>query len=222
MKVGTDSVLLGCWTGGTRRFKQILDIGTGTGVLSLLLAERMPCAEITALEIDPQASAQAEKNITSSPWGERIRVIHQDFCTYSSDRLYDCILSNPPYFQDSLRCPDLARSQARHTISLSYRDLIEKSSVLLSEDGVFSLIVPVECAAQLRRIAFDCGLYTFRQATVHTKYNGTAKRIMMEFSRKLQLCRTEEITIHAPNGEYSVRFWELTKAFYPENHSVRS
>lgn len=221
MKVGTDSVLLGCWAGGERTFNRILDVGTGTGILALLVAQRMPTARITALEKDVDATLQAKKNVSLSPWKDRIHVLHGDFRTFKDPKAFDFILSNPPYFQDALLSPDPKRNLARHTVSLPYRDLLCRSASLLSEGGMFSLIVPAEQAPEIRSIAFEYGLYTSRQAAIKTHNKGSVKRVMMEFSDHLQICRTEEITIHAIGGGYSSQFLELTQDVYLKNHSVR-
>lgn len=220
MKVGTDGVLLGCWAGGTRKFNRILDVGTGTGILSLLAAQRMPAARITALEIDPEAALQAGKNVSSSLWEERIEVLEGDFRTFNGPGGFDLILSNPPYFQNALLSPDAKRNLARHTPSLSCNELICKAASLLSENGVLSLILPAEYAAEARSIAFTHKLYTCRQAEIKSKKGGPAKRVMMEFSTSLQVCRTEKLTIYSENGEYSEDFRRLTQDAYPEDHKA--
>ena len=117
MKVGTDGVLLGAWT-DVSSSQQILDIGTGTGLIALMLAQRNVTAHITAIDIDEEAIEQAQGNIAASPWKNRIEVMKQDFCQYSANRLFDTIVSNPPYFNQSLKGPDSQRNTARHTDSL--------------------------------------------------------------------------------------------------------
>lgn len=213
MKVGTDSVLLGAWA-SIIEAKHILDIGTGTGILALFMAQRCPSAQITALEIDPQATSQARENIESSPWGDRIITICEDFCQFTSPPLFDQIISNPPYFKDSLPSPDHARNCARHTSTLSYNELIEKAASLLSPDGILSLVLPYEYAAEVRSIAFNYGLYTFRLAEIQPLPNGTVKRMMMEFSFHLQLCHTQRLILQTENGEYTPEIRHLTQDFY--------
>ena len=123
MKVGTDGVLLGAWA-SVQNAHKILDVGTGTGLVALMLAQRsLPDADIIALEIDGAAAGQARENVTRSPWKERVEVVQTDFRDYQSSDKFDVIVSNPPYFVDSLECPDQQRNAARHNGSLTYEEL---------------------------------------------------------------------------------------------------
>ena len=133
MKVGTDGVLLGAWT-KVDTAKRILDIGTGTGLVALMLAQRSS-AHIIALEIDPLAARQAEENIMESPWQERMEVICLDFNVYTSKEKFDVIVSNPPFFIDSLTSPVESRTAARHNYSLPYSDLLQGVSAILNDHG---------------------------------------------------------------------------------------
>lgn len=149
MKVGTDSDLLGTLAaGGTR----ILDIGTGTGVLSLMLAQRFPEARITAVEIDDNAIIDATANFSASPFGDRIQLVHTSFQEFAKDTsfhgTFDCIVCNPPYFDKSTESKDRSRTRARHTSSLPFRDLIEGAYTLLEDGGVFSVCIPPEVLSQ--------------------------------------------------------------------------
>ena len=143
MKVGTDGVLLGAWA-PVQDVKRILDVGAGSGLISLQLAQRNPEAVITSVEIDPAAAAQAQENIQSSPWSNRMEVVCCDFRKYHPEDKFDLIVSNPPYFVDALRCPDNQRCMARHTSELNYELLFGHSAHLLSEQGVISIIIPAE------------------------------------------------------------------------------
>ena len=143
MKVGTDGVLLGAWT-DLSHSRRILDIGTGTGLIALMLAQRCMDARITAIDLDSAAVEQAQENIQASPWKDRIEALQQDICTYHPNGTFDTIVSNPPYFIDSLKCPDGQRSTARHTDTLDADRLIGKVSELLTSDGRFSIILPAE------------------------------------------------------------------------------
>lgn len=148
MKVGTDGVLLGAWFDPGLPAPHILDIGTGTGLIALMAAQRFPKATVDAIEIDPEAAAQATDNVQISPFSSRISVYNvalQNWgCTSPADTvtLYDTIVSNPPYFDNSLRCPDTARSTARHTDTLSDQTLIHHSARLLKPGGTLNLVLP--------------------------------------------------------------------------------
>ena len=144
MKVGTDSDLLGALAAGG---KHILDIGTGTGVLSLFMAQRFPAASIMAIDIDENAITDARKNFASSPFSDRITLKHtslQNFAENYDSEPFDCIICNPPYYNNSLEAPDKSRARARHTSSLTFKELINGAYQLLSDEGTFSVIIPPE------------------------------------------------------------------------------
>ena len=143
MKVGTDGVLLGAWC-DVESAKMVLDIGTGTGLIALMIAQRTDCALIDAVEIDKSAYVQASGNFKDSRWCGRIGVFNLDFKQYVDEcnTKYDLIVSNPPYFENSLKSSNLERTMARHTDSLSFDELLHGASMLLSESGIISLIVP--------------------------------------------------------------------------------
>ena len=143
MKVGTDGVLLGAWT-SVDHSHRLLDIGTGTGLIALMLAQRCPQAFITAIDIDAEAVEQARENALSSPWKDRVEVLLQDICTFPANQQFDTIVSNPPYFIDSLKCPDDQRNTARHTDTLDAERLLASVARLLTDDGRFSIILPAE------------------------------------------------------------------------------
>ena len=142
MKVGTDGVLLGAWAEGGKR---ILDIGTGTGLIALMMAQRFPASTIDAIEIDSDAASQAVDNVKLSSFSNIVHVMNgsfQDFASSMPSKQYDSIVSNPPFFNNSLKNPDEARMLARHTDTLSFRDLFHGVEKLLMDDGVFSAIIP--------------------------------------------------------------------------------
>ena len=147
MKVGTDGVLLGAWAQGGSR---ILDIGTGTGIIAMMMAQRFPDADITAIDIDAEACKQAAENVRESVFKGRIIVKEEALQSYCRNHLeqqhplYDSIVSNPPFFVNSLRNPDARRTTARHTDSLSFAELFRSVSRLLSDDGMFSAIIPTD------------------------------------------------------------------------------
>ena len=181
MKVGTDGVLLGAWT-DIRHAHRILDIGTGTGLIALMLAQRCPEASITAIDIDSEAVNQALENIQNSPWKERVEAYLQDIRTYQPQTLFDTIVSNPPYFINSLKCPDNQRNTARHTDTLDMHALLYQASQLLTPDGHFSIVLPAEQTNELVEVAGRVGLYPSRHTAVITRPGLAPKRSLKRFT----------------------------------------
>ena len=213
MKVGTDGVLLGAWT-DLSHSRRILDIGTGTGLIALMLAQRCMDARITAIDLDSAAVEQAQENIQASPWKDRIEALQQDICTYHPNGTFDTIVSNPPYFIDSLKCPDGQRSTARHTDTLDADRLIGKVSELLTSDGRFSIILPAEQTEDLIRVAGEKGLHPSRQTWVITRPGLSPKRILMEFRKIPVTLQPYELVIELERHVYSEEYIALTKEFY--------
>lgn len=179
MKVGTDGVLIGAWA-DVESDSRILDLGTGSGLIALMLAQRNLEAEIVALDIDEQAAVQAQYNFNLSPWAKRLSVVNANVCDYVTERKFSHIVTNPPYFVDSLHSPDAARTAARHTSSLSFRDIIASAVRLLEPEGKLSVILPTDVAALFRREAFE-HLWLRRQVDIVTKIGEQPRRTMMEF-----------------------------------------
>ena len=198
MKVGTDGVLLGAWT-SVESAHRILDIGTGTGLVAL---------------IDEAAVGQARENVIRSPWKERVEVVQADFRKYRSSDKFDVIVSNPPYFIDSLECPDRQRTAARHNDSLSYEDLLEGVSGLLTENGFFTVVIPADVAERVKKIASIKKLYAVRQLNVITKPGGIPKRVLITFSFSNQECIVEELLTELARHQYSEEYMTLTRDYY--------
>jgi len=214
MKVGIDGVLLGVWTEiGTA--KRILDVGTGTGLIALMLAQRS-CSDIIAIDIDAPAVLQARENVRNSPWSERVEVCEsslQDFT--SSSRPFDLIVSNPPYFVNSMKSPSESRATARHADTLTHAELIENAIKHLSPQGRLSIILPVNEGLECVRFAQDSGLYCSKQVMVYPKPDVAAKRILLEFSLLKADTKISELTIETEERHhYSPEFSELAKDFY--------
>lgn len=204
MKVGTDGTLLGAWARGGKR---ILDIGTGTGLLALMMAQRFIDAEIIGIEIDEDTARQAQDNISASPFAERIVVRCQDFCR-GVDGCFDAIVSNPPYFNDSLECPDSQRTTARHTSSLSYRELMTGAFNLLTEKGLISIVIPTDCKSKLESEAYLAGFFLSRECAVRTSQRKPAKRYLLEFCKTAIGLQRDEIVIGSES------YQELVNDFY--------
>ena len=214
MKVGTDGVLLGAWA-SVERARRILDIGTGTGLVALMLAQRsLPDAKIVALEIDEAAAGQARENVARSPWQERIEVVQADFKKYQSSDKFDVIVSNPPYFVDSLECPDRQRAAARHNDSLTYEELLEGVNRLLAADGLFTVVIPTDVVDRVKAIASMNKLYAIRQLNVITKPGGIPKRTLIAFSFSNRECVVEELLTELARHQYSEEYIALTREYY--------
>ena len=213
MKVGTDGVLLGAWT-DVSSSKHILDIGTGTGLIALMLAQRCSCAQITAIDIDLMAVGQARENIEASKWGNRVNVTLQDLNTYTPNCLFDTIVSNPPYFVDSLKSVDSQRTMARHTDTLSAIVLFRKTAELLSDEGKFSLIIPFDQKDYFISLAKEEGLFLSRLTNVITRPGIPPKRSLMEFKKQISVCEENSLIIEIDRHVYTDEYISLTREFY--------
>lgn len=216
MKVGTDGVLLGAWC--HIQGKNALDIGCGTGLISIMLAQRNHGLRITGVEIDPDAAHQASNNMFHSPWSKRLTCLHQDFQTYAEKcpDVYDLIVSNPPYFNDSLKGPLDQRNQARHADQLSQEDLLEGVDKLLSPQGTFSLILPYVEGNLLIALAAQYRLHCTRKTSVFSKRGKGVKRLLLEFRRECpETCRENHLYIEgAELNSFTQEYQTLTKDFY--------
>ena len=148
MKVGTDGTLLGAWANAPLGTTRILDIGTGTGLIALMMAQRFPQAEVVGVDIDTDAVGQASENVEQSPFKDRIRILQMDI-TEMTGVLFDTIVSNPPFFVDALICPDDQRTLARHTVNLTYDELMQTAYRLMTLDGCFSVIIPIKVLSKI-------------------------------------------------------------------------
>lgn len=213
MKVGTDGVLVGAWASVRSSDRAILDIGTGTGVIALMMAQRAAEARIVGVEIDHESAAQARENIAESPWNDRVEVAECAVQNFVSAEKFDLIVSNPPYFVDSLKCPDGSRNRARHTDTLSFAELMKAAERLLAPEGRFVVIVPAEAAMS---VVAAGRLHLVRRCDVRTKPMGLPKRVMLEFSpRYVGAAVREELTVgDGTSGGYSPEYVALTREFY--------
>lgn len=213
MKVGTDGVLLGAWA-DVSSAHSILDIGTGTGLIALMVAQRSG-AFVTALEMDVEASKQALENVERSPWNEKIKVVNLSLQEYDSLMKYDHIISNPPYFNQSLKSPKEGRTTARHTDTLSYDDLLKGVVRLLDEQGIFSVILPFSEKERFVTLAEQYNLYPARITEVLPTPISTPKRFMAEFSFQQVECQQTSLIIEsAGRHQYSDDYKQLTEQFY--------
>ena len=175
MKVGTDGVLIGAWAKGGQR---ILDIGTGTGVVALMMAQRFPQALIKALELDVAAAQQAQENAAASPFAARIEVIQGALQQYSAPP-FDAIVSNPPFFTHAVAAKGAARAMARQTDTLPFRDLCQYGRRLLADGGVMSMIIPADRCGEMEAEAAVAGMFLQRRIWVRTSANKAPKRCLL-------------------------------------------
>ena len=215
MKVGTDGTLLGAWAAAPSGQCRILDIGTGTGLIALMMAQRYPDAEVTGIDIDEDAVTQAVDNVRLSPFSERIRICHLDILNFADTIGFDAIVSNPPYFVDSLACPDDQRTIARHAVSLTYEQLMHQVYRLLKDEGRFSVVVPSDCRAKIEAAACLEGFFTTRVCLIKTTPRKQPKRQLIEFQKHpvSELDISEGVIEVSPNVR-SEWYQQLTKEFY--------
>ena len=216
MKVGTDGVLLGAW--GCVEGRRILDIGTGTGLIALMAAQRNPKAKVLGIDIDKAAVEQAKENIAKSPFSSRVKCVLQDVLTFESEELFDAILCNPPFFTEDTLPDDIGRALARNNKSLPFPQLIKKAASLMAENGKFSVIIPNDLIQELVGLCLNEDLYLERRCFVRTKANKPPRRAMLTFTtyNKLQTIdnRIEDLCLMADDGTRSEAYKTLTKDFY--------
>lgn len=215
MKVGTDGVLLGAWA-EPGNAKSILDVGTGTGLIALMLAQRTN-VDIDAVEINEAAFLQATENINASPWKERVKIFHNDFQNYSksTEEKYDLIVSNPPYFKNSLRSLDEDKNAARHSHLLTVEELFFGIKKLLSLNGRFCLVYPFEEFEGVIEIGRYHQLHISKITVVHPNLSLPPKRVLLEFSKTESNVTHGSIAIEKQKRhDYTKEYIELTKDFY--------
>lgn len=213
MKVGTDGVLLGAWA-DTSNAESALDAGTGTGLIALMIAQKNHLLQIDAIDIDADAVQQAERNASQSPFGTRIEVQQVSLQDFSPKKRYDIIVSNPPFFNGSLKSPDEQRTMARHTDTLLVEDLIASASKLLSNEGKLSVIYPFEYKERLIMLASQYNMHITRVTNVLPTPQSFPKRILMEISTKENTLIENDLTIEVERHKYSDNFKELVNEFY--------
>lgn len=209
-KVGTDGVLLGALS-HVENAENILEIGTGTGLISLMMAQRNLKAEIIALDFNREAVNLSTENFQNSPFRKRLRSKFQDYKTFETSEKYDLIISNPPYFEKNLSQKHIL---ARQQTELTFRNLIEKSAKFLSENGLLSVIIPYESEAYFGNICLENNLYPTRKITIFGIKNSPPKRCVLEFGFKKKEIVESTFTIEVAPREYSQEYLELTHCFH--------
>lgn len=216
MKVGTDGVLLGAWTSLENHPQSILDIGAGTGLIALQLAQRSSAEVVDAIELDDGAYEQCVANFEGSPWADRLFCYHAGFDEFvdEMDEQYDLIVSNPPFYSEEVESGDPSRDKARQNSSLPFDELLEGVSKLLSEKGIFSVIVPYKEESNFIVLAETSGLHPQRITRVRGNPNVEYKRSLMEFGfQEVETC-IDELVIEEGRHQYTKEYIGLTQAFY--------
>jgi len=217
MKVGTDAVLLGSWV-NIHAARTLLDIGTGSGVIALMLAQRTACelypALIDAVELEAADAAQAHHNAANSPWASRIQVHHTAIQQFHPRGRYDLIVSNPPYFNNSLMPPATRRGQTRHTTTLDHEALLHEAIRLLAPQGTLNVILPVTEGNRFITLAHQAGLYTSRQYAFRTRQEKPVERWLLEFATLPVPTDEGEILLYGQGQEWADLYRKLTLEFY--------
>ena len=217
MKIGTDGVLLGAWAPIENNPLSILDVGTGTGVIALMLAQRSHAEQIDALEIDEEAYEQSVDNFENSPWSDRLFCFHaglDEFVEEPEDE-YDLIVSNPPFYTDDFKSATEQRDLARFADAMPFEGLIEAADLLLSENGIFAVIIPYKEEQNFLALAKDYELYPLKITRVKGTPTTEIKRSLLAFSRNENVNFTiDELIIETSRHQYTPEYIELTKDFY--------
>ena len=216
MKIGTDSVLLGAWVSLENNPENILDIGAGTGILALQLAQRSFAETIEAIEIDDDAFEQCVENFEASPWGDRLFCFHASAQEYADEieAEFDLIIANPPFYSDDYKTENKARNQARFESSLPFKDLAIMAFQFLSEEGIFALILPRKEEDTFIALASEVGLFPKRICRVKGNTTSEVKRSLLEFSFQETVTIFEELTIEISRHNYTKEYQDLVKDFY--------
>jgi tRNA1Val (adenine37-N6)-methyltransferase len=216
MKIGTDGVLLGAWCPIDNYPFSVLDIGAGTGILSLMLAQRSNAEQIDAIEIDEEAYEQCVENFENSPWSDRLFCFHaglDEFVEEPEDE-YDLIISNPPFYSEDYKTESEQRDLARFQDALPFEDLVEAAALLLSENGIFAVIIPYKEEEKFMALAKDFELYPFRITHVKGTPATEIKRSLLAFSRAKKETTIDELIIETARHQYTEDYIALTKDFY--------
>ena len=212
MKVGTDGVLLGAWA-DCKQAKTILDIGTGSGLIALMLAQRSE-ARIYAVDIDENACKQAKINFAASPFSNRLTIEKATFQQWNTPLKFDLLVSNPPYFSDSLKSPDNERNFARHNDSLFFADLIEKSFSLMNPGGKLDVIIPFAGFEAFQSLALENQLFLCRKTLVSSLPHKSPKRVLLEYSNEESSYREDLLLIEKSPKVFSDEYIAFTEDFY--------
>lgn len=218
MKVSTDAILLGAWADASESF-HALDIGTGTGVLALMLAQRFAGLSIEAIEIDGEAYKQARENLEASPWKNRLWIFHKALQAWTPARSFDFIICNPPYFEGGPESRQATQKQARHQSGLSFGEILHFSNKHLNKNGKLSLVIPADGLDRILKEALSSELFPVRKTTVSYTPDKAAARILLEFKKgdkaEMEDLAADSLVVQEGRAnQYSAEFVRLTREFY--------
>ena len=214
MKVGTDSIILGSAIKIKSKYKDILDIGAGTGILTLMMAQRTSNSNITAVEIDSNSYHQANINIDNCKWNDRINLIHADAKHLKTDDKYDLIICNPPYFNNSKQSIITSKNTARHQVELTFKDLLNIWDKIGNNNSDLACILPINESKKLFDMVKNYGNYLAYHLEIRSNQNSNPKRAVMLFSKNKMETIKSELCIHNNQGGYSESYINMTKDFY--------
>lgn len=213
--MGTDGVLLGAWVNVTSTDKQILDIGTGSALIALMLAQRSAAGtRIDAVDISAVDIQQARENVSRSPWPEKVAVHNTAIQDFFPQTRYDLIVTNPPFFERSLTPPDKLRTLARHTRTLSFHELLSNASRLLGHRGRLAVIMPHAEGSKFVDLAQAAQLHVLRRTHFRSRAEKPVERLLVEFSRERQLPDESELILYTDGNTWSEDYQKLTRDFY--------
>lgn len=213
MKVGTDGVLLGAWCDVTDA-RRILDVGAGSGLVALMVAQRNYRAIIEAVEIDRDSASDADYNFKHSPWSNRLNLNNIDFLDYRPSIKFDLVVSNPPFFDTGIIAPDSRRAIARHNTTLPFNQLFSHATELLAEKGRIAIVAPIEVKEKIEFLAGESNLWMQRRAEVRTKSTKPVKRILWEFANYPTDLEEESLILQSTEGGKTDEYTALTSDFY--------
>lgn len=209
-RVGTDGVLLGAMC-NVKNAKKILEIGTGTGLISLMLAQRNVSAKVLAIDINENAVKLASENFRNSIFNENLKVEQKDFKNFETNENFDLVVCNPPFFEENASAKDVL---ARQQVELNFRNLVEKSTEIITKKGILSIILPSEAASDVKSLAEEFNLYLVREINIYGIEGGNLKRNILEFSLAQKPLEISDFVIEKSPREYSDQYLNLTKNFH--------
>ncbi len=214
MKVGTDGVLIGAWC-DVSVGDRVIDVGAGSGLIALMVAQRNEAAMVDAIDVDDGAVEQARENVSRSLFADRIRVMRQDFCEVGGlKEEYDLIVSNPPFYTADTLSPNRERSMARNAGSLPFEVLVRRAAELLAPNGELAMVVPVDAARHIISLGAEHGLYLTRRTDVADSPTAEVKRVLLAFGHEIRMTERSRLFVHDERGERSEEMGRLTAEFY--------